>query len=213
MLLIKLFTTATLAFALISVCGRTNHTLAADGRVLSPGTIANLKGTNFGGTNPELPDDQSVVATVIVFTKHDCPIANSYLPTLHRLQVDFQSKGIRFLMVYSSPVVTTEIARQHAELYSIDIPAILDTDLAIANMLDAKVTPEVFLVGPAGAVLYRGRVDDKYVGFGKRRTTPTREDLREALRDFTEDRRVRVPATKPIGCIIPRHLKPKSRHH
>lgn len=111
-------------------------------------------------------------------------------------------------MVYPSPMITTEIARSHANDFSIEIPGILDPTLAIASVFDAKVTPEVVVVDQTGKPLYRGRIDDKYVGFGKRRPTPTRHDLREALDDVVAKRPVQIPATKPLGCIIPRFASP-----
>ena len=200
--------TGTLTALLITACVRADLAFAADGHVQSAAAIASLVGTDFRGTPSPSQNGKSKTATVIVFTKHDCPIANGYLPTLHRIKDEFQSQGVRFLMVYPSPTVTAEIARKHAEEYSIEIPAFLDKNLAVAKTLDAKVTPEVFVIDPAGTVLYRGRIDDKYVGFGKRRAAPTREDLREALRDVTANRAVRVPTTKSLGCIIPRHAAP-----
>ena len=198
----------TLTLFVIAACGHGDITFAAPRQVYSPATIANLVGTDFSGKESTSPEGESKIATVVIFTKHDCPIANSYLPTLQRIKDDFHSQGIRFLLVYSSPVVTTEIASKHAKEYAITIPAFLDSDLAIAKTLDAKVTPEVFVVDASGTTLYRGRIDDKYVGYGKRRSAPTREDLREALRDVTAIRPVRVPSTNPLGCFIPRHIKP-----
>jgi hypothetical protein len=43
------------------------------------------------------------------------------------------------------------------------------------------VTPEVAVVGPGGALLYRGRIDDLWSDYGKRRQEPTTRDLRAAL--------------------------------
>ncbi|QDS92027.1 thiol-disulfide oxidoreductase [Roseimaritima multifibrata] len=198
------------ALFLIFVCGRGGVGFATDattGQVHSPATVANLVGTDFSGKESKLRNGESKIATVIFFAKTDCPIANSYLPALQRMKDEFHPHGVRFLLVYPSPVVTTEVARTHAEEFAIQIPAFIDSDLAVAEALDAMVTPEVFVVDPTGTVLYRGRIDDKYVGFGKRRSAATREDLCEALRDVVAKRPVRVPATKPIGCIIARHVK------
>lgn len=207
---LKIHLPTALALACLTVCGPAKITPAADARAKSSDgatkPISHWTGMHLGGEDTALLDDESVLATVIVFVKHDCPIANSYLPTLHRIQRDFQSKGIRFLLVYPEPNVTPEIVQQHLAQYSITIPTVLDGDLEIATKLDAKVTPEALVIDPAGKVLYQGRVDDKYVGFGKRRIAPTREDLREALRDVVAERPVDVPKTQPIGCLIPRHM-------
>ena len=79
---------------------------------------------------------------------------------------------------------------------------ILDSDQAIAERLDAKVTPETFLISPTGDVIYRGRIDDLYVGFGKKRQKPTVHDLRDAIYSALASRPISSSVTKPIGCII-----------
>jgi hypothetical protein len=57
---------------------------------------------------------------------------------------------------------------------------------------------------PKRELLYRGRIDDRYVDFGKRRPEPMTHDLREALEAILAGRPVARPRTEPIGCDIPK---------
>ena len=70
------------------------------------------------------------------------------------------------------------------------------------QQVDARVTPEAVVIDSQGNVVYRGRIDDRFVDFGKTRQSPTREDLSLALDAVLAGRAVDVPTTKAIGCFI-----------
>jgi hypothetical protein len=151
----------------------------------------------------EAPD---VKVTVLVFTMQDCPIANSYAPTLNKFYDDYVARGIRLLLVHVDPALSDNAARQHADEYQIEAPVIVDRQHAWVKLAGATRSPEVAVVSPAGKILYAGRIDDKYVGFGKRRTHVTTHDLVNAIDAILSDRPVTTSKTETIGCYIPDHL-------
>ena len=51
-------------------------------------------------------------------------------------------------------------------------------------------------------MVYRGRIDDRYVSFGVDRPNPTRRDLLEALSDVVTGVAVRTKETQAIGCFL-----------
>jgi hypothetical protein len=51
-------------------------------------------------------------------------------------------------------------------------------------------------------MLYRGRIDDRYVAFGKARPAPTRRDLEETLDALLEGKLPEPVTTTAIGCFI-----------
>jgi hypothetical protein len=65
------------------------------------------------------------------------------------------------------------------------------------------MAPEAAVLAPDGKVVYRGRIDDRYADYGKRRPEPTQRDLRDALDAVLENKPVRAPTTKVIGCYLP----------
>ena len=72
------------------------------------------------------------------------------------------------------------------------------------------MTPEAFLIDVRGDVLYRGRINDLYADYGKRRAAPRTHDLRDAIAALLEGREVDVAKTKPVGCYIPDRQTPTS---
>jgi hypothetical protein len=142
-------------------------------------------------------------ATVLVFTMQDCPIANSYAPTLNKFHDEYGARGIRLLLVHVDPAITDEVARKHADEYQIRAPVIVDRQHSWVKLAGATRSPEVAILSPAGKILYSGRIDDKYVGFGKRRTHVTTHDLVNAVDAILADRPVSTSKSETIGCYIP----------
>ena len=69
-------------------------------------------------------------------------------------------------------------------------------------MAEVTVTPEAAVFLPDGRELYRGRIDDRYVDFGKERPTPTTRDLDEVLVSVLGGKPVASSVTRAIGCYI-----------
>ena len=155
------------------------------------------------GRRHTLAEAQDGRAVVLVFLAIDCPISNRYAPELARLSSDYSRRGVAFYAVHSDPAVSREQIAKHARDFSLPFPALLDSSQSLARQAGATLTPEAVVLSPAGEVLYRGRIDDRVIDFGKDRTEPTRRDLRRALDQILAGQRVTVPATKAIGCGIP----------
>jgi thiol-disulfide isomerase/thioredoxin len=144
--------------------------------------------------------------TVFLFVATDCPISNRYAPTVRRLHEEFGEKGVRFWLVYADPAEKAEAIRRHVEDYGYGIAALRDPRHALAKLADARVTPEaaVFVHTETGpSLVYRGRIDDWYVDFGRSRAAPTTRDLADALEAALAGRPVASPTTRAVGCFIP----------
>ena len=130
-------------------------------------------------------------ATVLIFMATDCPISNRYAPLLHRIETEYGPRGIAFLAVFSGPGTKLETVRQHLIEYSLAMPGLVDTTDSLARQTGARATPEVVVLSPGGAELYRGRIDNQYVAWGKTRNEATVSDLLNALDS--------ILASKPIA--------------
>ena len=142
-------------------------------------------------------------ATVLVFLATDCPISNRYSPTLHKLEVEYRARRVPFFALFSGSAATLEAARQYLREYSLDMPGLLDSAASLARQTGARVTPEAVVLSSAGEVRYRGRIDDRYVDWGKTRPVATQHDLHDALEAILAGKRVTNPTTKALGCAIP----------
>ena len=142
-------------------------------------------------------------AIVLIFTSTDCPISNRYAPELRRIAEAFRSKGMAFRLVYPSPSEDARSIREHMTAYSYTgvFESFRDPRLELVKLTGARVTPEAVVVA-GGKVVYRGRIDDRYVDLGRERPAPTRRDLFEALTAIAAGKPVAQPATQAVGCFI-----------
>lgn len=147
--------------------------------------------------------DAGQKATILFFVMHDCPLANTCAPEISRIATEYATRGVRSFVVYVEESLSAKAARKHAGEYGFGCPALLDCGQKLMKFTGATVSPEAVVLGPDNRVLYRGRIDDRLVEFGKRRVTPTRRDLREALDEVLAGQPVSTPVTKAVGCYLP----------
>lgn len=139
--------------------------------------------------------------TVLVFTSTDCPISNRYAPEINRLHVKFAGK-VLFVMVYPAPADTDALVRAHITKFGYPNQWRHDPGQKLVKHTGVTVTPEVAVMSVDRKVLYRGRIDDRYLEFGKDRPQPTVRDLERALDAVIAGKPVPVAETRAIGCFI-----------
>ena len=143
--------------------------------------------------------------TVLVFTTTDCPIANRYAPEIQRLATKFAGK-FKFVLVYPVPSDSPAMIRAHVQKFGYSIETQRDVDQKLVKLTGVTVTPEVAVMNGA-QVLYRGRIDDRYVELGKDRPQPTKRDLEAALDALVAGKPVTTRETRAVGCILSDLLK------
>jgi hypothetical protein len=152
---------------------------------------------------------QSSAATVRVwvFTTTECPIANRYVPEIKRLAERFAPQGVKFTMVYPVPSDSDAMVREHLSKFQIGLPFTRDGDFAMMKATRVTIAPEAAVLDEAGRVIYRGRIDDRFVDFGKQRPAPTTRDLENALEAIVAGKPVPVAETRAVGCYLADLLK------
>lgn len=138
--------------------------------------------------------------TVFVFLSTECPISRQYVPELNRLAETARSSKLAFYGVLADRSVTQSAARKFADEFHIAFPVLFDGSQELAELLRPQYVPEARLIDAAGAVRYRGRIDDLYADVDKRRNAPSRRDLAEAMTALATGRAIAVPRTEPVGC-------------
>lgn len=179
---------------------RTLPLIMAFAILTSPASSPAFAQTNVNGGDFRFPGPADAKTVVLIFLGHDCPVSNGYAPEIGRLCRDF--KDVAFVLVYADHDLEEKTARTHAKDFAFPCPVLLDPEQTLARKYAAKVKPEAFLLSPKGDILYRGRIDDLYADLGKRRTQPTRRDLRDALAAALAGRPVATPRTEAVGCPI-----------
>ena len=141
-------------------------------------------------------------AIVYIFTTTDCPISNRYAPEIQRIQQRFAARGVLFRLVYPSRTDRDGDIRDHMKQFGYaDMQAVRDPDLALVKFAGATITPEAAVVVD-GKLVYRGRIDDRYVELGVERPAATTHDLADALTAVLAGKPVAHATTQAVGCYI-----------
>jgi hypothetical protein len=141
------------------------------------------------------------VITVLIFVRTDCPISNRYAPELQRLYHEYSGR-VEFQLVYPDRSETPESIEKHRTEYGLPMGFVRDPDHSLVKRAKVHVTPEVAVFSTHGELLYHGRIDDRYVDFGKSRAEPTTHDLEDALQAVLAGKPVKVASTRAIGCFL-----------
>ena len=148
-------------------------------------------------------------ARVYLFVAAKCPISNRYVPEMKRIRELCKARGHDFFVLYPDPEASVEALRKHADDYGLTEFALWDRRHVIADRWKANYTPEAVVV-VAGKVVYRGRIDDWYVSFGKAKMAAETHDLRDVIESLDNGAELSLRETKVIGCPIPRLKQPDS---
>jgi hypothetical protein len=151
-------------------------------------------------------DDRRARALVFLFIRTDCPISNRYAPEVKRLQQRFVAKDVRFHLVYSGADETVAAIERHINEYGYRLSALRDPKHELVKLAGARVAPEAVVYAGAGKagyrLVYRGRIDDRFVAFGKMRPAPTRRDLLQAIEAIVKGKPPAFTTEPAIGCYI-----------
>jgi peroxiredoxin len=146
---------------------------------------------------------KSARAVALFFIAAECPISNRYAPEINRLVAAYSAQGVAFYGVHSDPDITPAVALRHAQDYGFNFPVLLDPAQTLAGRTGVILTPTAVILSPAGDLLYRGRIDNRYLDFGKYRASGVKPDLRLALDAVVAGLPVAEKYTKPVGCALP----------
>jgi hypothetical protein len=152
----------------------------------------------------EIEDDMSsaLALTVLIFISTDCPISNRYAPEVKRLHAEYGDKGVRFRLVYPNPLDDDAAIARHIEAYGYPQIAERDRGHALVTQTGATITPEAVVLDARQRVVYRGRIDDRFVELGRERPAATSRDLRNAIAAALAGRRISPSQTQAVGCYI-----------
>ena len=149
-----------------------------------------------------LASTEGVEATVLLFVMTDCPISNRYAPEVRRLHDEFAG-AVRFWLVYVDAQRQVDELREHRASFGYPFGALRDVDGALVTLAGATGTPEAVVFDAAQRMIYRGRIDDRFVSFGVARRAPRTRDLHDRLRRIVAGESLAFSETRAVGCYIP----------
>lgn len=173
--------------------------LGLQGRAAGPGWWEQLSVRGLDGTILA-PGGRWIV---LVFLSPECPVANADIPVLNTLAAEFAPAGFSFVGAYADPTLPFADLRRHAAEFHLGFPAADDREQRLVHAAGATRTPEVCVFSRAGALLYRGRIDDRVEDFGAARPRAAHEDLRDVLTALAAGRPGPFANRPGFGCSIP----------
>ncbi|MBI3725876.1 redoxin domain-containing protein [bacterium] len=141
-------------------------------------------------------------ATALVFLSTECPIAQKYVPELNSISRRHSQEGVVLMGVVSDPTLTRAAAAEHVKKYQLEFPLVFDASGELAVRFRPTHTPEAFVVGADGAILYRGRIDDQWRDLGKINLRVSQHDLDDAIAAVVAGKPVATAVTTPVGCAF-----------
>jgi hypothetical protein len=136
---------------------------------------------------------------VLWFWQIRCPCVARYQKRFEDLKAKFTPRGIRFVLVDSSPMDSpADIAQKRQELGMVE--PVLQASQGLAARLNIKGTPSVALIAPDGTVVYVGWVDNERAVGEKYREAY----LEMALDQFLKGQSLTRPTSPMFGCPLAR---------
>jgi peroxiredoxin/mono/diheme cytochrome c family protein len=173
-------------------------------------TVDSFQLNDFRGKEYSLADFANRKIVVVAFLGTECPLAKLYGPRLVTLANEFSEQGVAFIGINSNTHDSNSEIAAYAQRHAIEFPLLKDLGNRVADAMGAKRTPEVFVLDHDRVIRYWGRIDDQY-GVGYIRDEPTRQDLREAIKDLLAGKSVSQPITESVGCHIGRVKTPDEK--
>jgi len=139
-------------------------------------------------------------AVVVMFIATKCPYSNAYNDRMRDLAAAYGKQGVLFVGINSNKTEPLAEVVAHAREHGHVFPIMKDPDNKVADLYDARHTPEIYVVDPSGKLRYHGRIDENYEDASK----VTSPDLKNALDDLLANRQIAKAETKAFGCSIKR---------
>jgi len=164
--------------------------------------LPEFKLTDYRGREWTPADFKTSPLLVVAFMGTECPLAKLYAGRLAQLEKQF-GEGIAVVAVVANKQDSLADIEHYVEHHHIGYPVLKDSGNRLADRMGAERTPEVFLFDGNRKLRYWGRIDDQY-GIGYARDEPQQHDLKDAIVALQTGRKIAMPQTRSVGCIIGR---------
>jgi hypothetical protein len=163
---------------------------------------AGVNGTVDLHGKAEDPFASTARARVFIYVRTDCPLTDRYAPELTRIASEFAARHVQFWLVYPDPAETVSGIETQLSQYKLPGTPLRDPHHQLVSLGQATVSPEAAVFNQAGQLVYSGRIDDRYVDFGRARAEARTHDLENAITATLDGKPVAESKTRAIGCYL-----------
>ena len=136
----------------------------------------------------------------IFFLDPECPMCVSYSVYINDIYEKFKN-DIDFIILYPSKLTSFDKIKNFEKNINLTFPSVVDSNLIMTNYLDARITPECFLVDTSFKVLYSGLINDWAKDLGKTGSI-NNNYLESSIKNILSNKKIDIKKTNAIGCII-----------
>lgn len=134
---------------------------------------------------------------VVIFLSAHCPCSNSHVQELAALQSEYPE--FAFVGVHANADESRSETLAYFQKTHLSFPVVRDVGQKLADQYRAFKTPHAFVVLNDGRIVYRGGVSSSH-SF----QSAEHKFLREALEDIRQNRMIKIPEGRTLGCAIAR---------
>lgn len=146
---------------------------------------------------------------VLEWVNYDCPFVAKHYGSgnMQRLQKEAAAKGVVWLAVNSSapgkqgnfsPAEIDTKSKEHGAAFA---AYLVDAEGKVGRAYGAKTTPHMFVIDPAGKLLYAGGIDDK-PSTDQADVKTAKNFVTAALDEALAGKPVSVASSQPYGCAV-----------
>ncbi len=151
------------------------------------------------GNTHKLEDFEDKIVVLSFYSQH-CPWIIGHDPHMNALAKEYMEKDIVFLGIDAHAGRSLEAIEEHRKEVGVPYPILKDVDNKYADKMNAKVTPEIYIVDKEGNLVYHGAFDN--------RTSPRDEGevnyVKNALDALLDGNDIDEPRVQAWGCGIVR---------
>jgi peroxiredoxin len=146
---------------------------------------------------------------VLEWHNNGCPYTRKHYESgnMQRLQKEWTARGVVWFTVISSApgeqgYVTAQQENDYlTKMNASPTAALLDPQGQVGRLYGAKTTPHMFIINPAGVLIYDGAIDNKATT-DQADIAIAKNYVSEALVEAMAGKPVSIPTSRPYGCSV-----------
>jgi peroxiredoxin len=171
----------------------------------APSTSVKMKSVD--GREVAIADVAGKEGTLVIFSCNHCPFVKAWQDRIASIGNAAKNKGVGVIVINSNdpashPEDSFAEMQKRAQQLGFAFPYVVDATSDVARAFDATRTPEAFLFGKDGKLVYHGAIDDS-----QKADQVAKHFLQDAINAAIAGKDVPVKETKFVGCGIKFHAK------
>jgi hypothetical protein len=168
-------------------------------------SMLDYKMQDISGKEISINDIKEQNGFAVVFSCNTCPWVIDWEDRYNEVAQTAKKNKIGIVFVNSNERQrndkdSLDAMKEHATKMGYDFYYAVDKDNQLADSMDAKKTPDVFLFNSANELVYKGAIDDN----AKDAKKVTQTYFKDALNSLGHNEPIKVTSTKSFGCSIKR---------